>query len=313
MGKRASHKPSEAESGGNFGFPKGSIVTILEAEYSTWGEAGERAITRGRKATDPALKLVGELEGVDGDPRTVFLGCGKSERLEPSSDGQFLEIAEGSSATAESSSCDSHVFKASIFGKPGDKNCDAFKRHGKNMLNEDMLDDGITSALVGLKFVAGGEIIKRNFEDSSGEQRKERPSLVVDEILEAPSGEGKKTKKKTTKPVDDDDDDEAPVVKKSKKPAATDNEDEDEAPAPKKGKGKVDSTARAEKFGVEALTNPKYRKGCPQSKFYVAVHNVCRDEDDADAIMKLVGDEEWAQDDARPWVYDSEEEVYKSA
>ncbi len=313
MGKRASHKPSEAEKGGDFGFPKGSIVTILEAEYTTWGEAGERAITRGRKATDPALKLTGELEGVDGDPRVVFLGAGKSERLEPSSDGQFLEITEGSAATAINANCDTAIFLNSAFGKKGDKQSAAYKIHGKNTLDEDTLENGISNALVGLKFTAGGEIVNRNFGDAEGEGRKSKPSLIVDEIHEAPSGKGK-VKKSKAKPVDDDDDeDETPAPKKGKKPAA-DDDDEDEAPKKKSKKGSDDDdvSPRAEKFGVKALGLPKYRKGCPQASFYKAVYNLVQDEDDSAEIMKVVGDEDWAQDDARPWMYDKDEEMYKN-
>lgn len=293
MGKRASLKPSEADKGGNFGFPPGSIVTITDCEFTTWGEAGEKAITKGRKASDPALKLVGELEGVDEERPPVFLGAGKSERLEPSSDGDFLEIAEGSSATAMHESSDTKIFLDTIFYK--DKNSKAYKMHGKDAIHEDKLDDGIKAALTGLKFKAGADVVRQRRADDTADPK---PSLICEEIIEAPTGGSKKSSKTSSK-------------SKKEEP-----EEEEEEPAPKKSskKGKSDDVeARAEKFGVEALENPKYRKGCPSNRFYAAVHGVCRDEDDNDAIMKLVGDEDWAQDDARPWIWDKDEEVYKSA
>lgn len=322
MGKRASLKPKDADKGGNFGFPPGSVVTITDCEFTTWGEAGEKAITKGRKATDPALKLVGEIEGVDEDRPPVFLGAGKSERLEPSADGDHLEIADGSSATAVHESSDTKIFLDSIFydsdSKEGKKNSKAYKMHGDDALPDSVLDDGIRAALIGLKFKAGTEVVRQRRPDDTQDPK---PSLICDEIIEKPSGKGK-AKKKARPAADEDEDEDEPAPKKktTKKPADDDDndndaDDDDEAPKKKTTKKTSGGSAEkaAEKAGVKALANPKYRKGCEANRFYNAVFAVVKDDDDADAIMKLVGDEEWAQDDARPWVWDSEKEVYSSA
>lgn len=299
MGKHASLKPADAEKGGNFGFPPGSIVTITDCEATTWGEAGEKAITKGRKASDPALKLVGDIEGVDEERPPVFLGAGKSERLEPSGDGEFFDPAEGSSAQALHTSSDTAIFLDTIFydssSEAKKKASKAFKMHGKDALPDSMLEDGFKAALIGLKFKAGAEVVRQRRADDTADPK---PSLICEEIIEAPTG-GKKSK----------------TSSKSKK-EEPEEEEEEETPKKKfgkKGKGDDDTEALAEKFGVEALENPKYRKGCASNRFYTAVHAVCKDEDDADAIMKLIGDEDWAQDDARPWIWDKDEEVYKSA
>jgi hypothetical protein len=304
MGKRASIKPSEAEQGGDFGFPAGAIVTITEAKWGTWEEAGEKAITKNRRAEDPALILSGEIEGDESDKerKPVFLGAGKYERLVPSDDGEFLEIAEGSSAKANSAQSNSNVFIDSL--------CDK-KTHGKSAADEDYVNDNpISEVLVGLKFVAGGKIVKRDFSnDNEGREQKggQRPTLVVDEILEASWLKGKTAKKSggTVAP------------KKAAKPAPVEEEEgeEEETPAPKKGKvGKGAPDSGAEKAAmaavITAFENPKYRNGIPSNRLYAATYAIVKNEDNADAIMKFVSDEAWAQDEARPWVYDGEEEKY---
>lgn len=299
MGKRASIMPSKAEQGGNFGFPAGSTVTITEAAWTTWEEAGEKAITKNRKAEDPCLKLVGEIEGDDTERPPVFLGAGKAERLEPSKDGEYLEIAEGSSAQAISGQSNANVFTTSL--------CDK-STHGKSALPEEKLDeDPISSLLVGLKFVAGGKVVDRKFDDdgsSDGKRVSNRPTLVADEIIEAPWLKGSSKNKSQSTGA-------SKTVKKVKE-EVEEEEEEDEKPKKKSGKSNSAET-QAEKAVLEALENPKYRKGIPSNRLYTAVLALVKEEDNADEIMEFAKDDDWAQDDKRPWEYDSKAEVYKSA
>jgi len=327
--RRVSGKPSEAERGGGFSFPVGSTVEVTEAEYTTWGEFGEKAVTRGRKADDPVLRIVGEVEGKD-DPMTVGLGCGKSERLEPSRDGEYLVIAEGSSATGMSDSSNAQIFLNSLIGQKGDTKSEAFKRHGKTMLDEDLLDNGISKALVGLKFVAGSVVVERDFRGDDEEQEKRRgggkqTALVADEIVEEPSGEGSSKKDKTSKTSkrdrdDDDDEDEADDKKKRSK---KDEEDEDEDDKPKSKRSKKDKDEEededkdeggddeeaAEKAVLEVLEQPKYRKGLPFDKAMAAVYNVVKGQKNAKAISELAEDRNWMTKKARPWTMDDEDVI----
>src|SRR5207247_2346553 len=75
----ASSNPDKAEVGGTLGFPAGSVVTITAAQYTTWEDAGESALKSGREAADPALKLVGDIEGGEDDV-DEFLGARRAER-----------------------------------------------------------------------------------------------------------------------------------------------------------------------------------------------------------------------------------------
>jgi hypothetical protein len=278
--KHISIRPSEAEEGGTLGFPVGATVEITEAAWSKWEEAGESALKGGRNADDPVLKLVGEVQGSDVDPITVFLGAGKSTRMQPSDDGEFLEPADESTATALHASCNANIFLESLTDK---------KKQGKMALPEGNLDDGVSKALVGLKFVVGSKVIERDFQDD--EKRAKRGSLVAEEIVALPKGGGKSASKSKTKTT-------------SKKKDEDEDEDEDEG---------GDVTEAAEKAVLEALGNPKYRKGLPAGKVFNAVFTLVKESDDSDEITKQVEDEEWMQDDARPWVYDSDDEVYKEA
>jgi len=313
--RRASVKPSEAEAGGSLGFPVGSTVTITEAEWSTWGEAGEKALKRDRKADDPALKLVGDVEGKE-DPVTVFLGAGKSERLQPSKDGQYLVIPDDSTASALSDQCNAKVFLDSVFYK--DKKSEAYKRHGKMAIHEDKLDDGMTEALVDLKFVAGSIIVKREFNEAEGAEKRRGgppPSLVADEILEIPGGG--KASSRSKKKDEDEDEDEKPTRRSSKK---GDDEDEDEdkgkGSSRSRGKGKDDDADddeedndAAEKAVIEALEQPKYRKGLPKGKAFEAVFNLTKGEKNQKAITELVESENWITSKKRPWTIDEDDNI----
>lgn len=276
--KHISIRPSEAEEG-TLGFPVGSTVEIVGAAWDRWESAGENALKGGRSGDDPALKLIGEVQDSDVEPITVFLGAGKGSRMQPSDDGEFLEPADESEASALNASCNAHIFLESLTDK---------KKQGKMALPEDKLDDGIGKALTGLKFVVGSKIVDRDFQDAQpGETpRKKRGSLVAEEILALPKG-GSKVKA-----------DAAPSKKKKK------DEDDEEG---------GDVAAAAEKAVLEALASPKYRKGMPLAKVFTAVFNVVKEQDDSDDITKQVEDEDWLKAEDRPWVYDEDDDVLQEA
>lgn len=280
--KHISVKPSEAQGGGTIGIPAGATFEITEAQWTRWEEAGESAIKKGRAPEDPALKIVADVEGAD-DPVTEFLSAGKATRMEPSRDGDYLDPVEGSGAEALNPGCNAHVFLASIFTN-GSKKDDAYKRHKSDALDEGTLDDGISGAVVGLKGIAGRIKIDRESLDAG------RPTLVVDEILEAP-GSGKSKSKSKAKA-----------------------KDEDEGPAKSKGKSTDDGfESKAEKGIVEALASPKYRKGIPLDKAWTALFNAVKEDDDARKIAAYAEDEKWLKDEDRPWTYDKGENTIVEA
>lgn len=302
--KRLSLKPSEAEKGGNFGFPVGSTVTITEAKFGTWEEAGEKALKGGRKADDPALIITADVDGVD-DPMTEFLGAGKANRSQPSDDGEYLEAAEGSSATAVSDSSNTNTFLTSL--------CDK-KKQGKMALDEDDLDNGISKFLVGLKFVVGRIIVKRDdMPAAEGEEKRgnPKPTLVAEEIIKKPSGKGGSAK--SSKAGDDDDEEDAKP--KRRKPAADDDDEEAETPSKTKKKpaaddeeegGDADAEEKAEELVKEVLDLPKYRKGLNVADdAFAAVYAVAKKSDLPKPlqkeIMALVEDEKWITSKKRPW------------
>lgn len=295
--RHANMRPSQAEGGGNIGFPVGAKVKIIEAQATTWEEAGEGALKGGRKAEDPALKLVGESDGWE-EPKTEFLGAGKANRLVPSKDGEFFDIAEESTATALSDSSNTRVFLDSIFYDPANKKKSAaFKQHGDQAINEEVLDEGFTAALVGLEFVVGRKAMDRDFGDQGEGRGKPRPTLVAEEIISGPGGKKSGSKKKGKDEDDDADEDEKPAKTsgKSKKPADDDDD--------------TDVETAAEKAVVEALDLPKYRKGLPTDRAFNAVFTLVKAEENAQEIMKLIEDEKWLKAKARPWAYDKEEDA----
>lgn len=290
MAKHASNRPSQAApGGGGFGFPSGSQVTITEICWTTWEDAGEKAITKGREADDPCLKIVGEVEGID-EERSVHLGAGKAARNSPSRDGNFLDgegIPEGSNA---------HVFLRSVHD---------VKAHKKNAVPEEVTDDGI-DGLTGLVFIAGMEAVKRE-----GLEGTQRPTLVASEIVEQPKAKKGGKKKKDE---DDDEEDEKPARRSSKAKDEDDEDEEDEKPSRPKGGNSSkddeeddededdgDAEKDAEKAVISALDSPKYRKGIPTDKLYVAVLAKVRDAKNREDIMGLVEDEKWVAARKRPW------------
>jgi hypothetical protein len=278
--RHASIKPSEQQEGGTFGFPAGSHVTIQEASWVTWEDAGEKA-SSGRE-DDPCLKLVGEIEGnEDAEPVIEHLGAGKATRLVPSEDGEFIDQAEGAPADASlSKSSNAGIFIQSL--------CDK-KVLGKKALPETMFE-GEISALVGLKFEVGKKMPEQRQGEGESEFKR-RPTTIAQDIIEAPGGKKGGKKKKAVA------------------------DDEDEAPAKKgKAKGGADDTDEAaEKALLEALDNPKYRKGLPKARAFTAVHALVKDQDDAEEICEKIQDEEWVTSDDRPWEYNSEEELITKA
>ena len=275
----ASVRPSKMEEGGSFGFPAQSIVTIVEAAWATWGEAGEGALKGGfRSADDPCLKLVGEVEGSDAvENPSEFLGAGKASKFEPSRDGEHL-LGIG----AINKTCNAAVFLTSVSDK---------KQQGKLAMDEALFDDNGISSLVGLKFRVGKITVKREGLEVREGAKAPRPTLVSEENLELPSGKkgGGKTSSSSGKSSG-----------KSKK-----DEDEDEDTDTD-----VDTDKLAETAVLEALDLPKYRKGLNvEDQLYTAVHNVTKAMNDLDsktrkAVMALVSDADWATDKDRPWEHD---------
>jgi len=304
--KHASLRPSQATKGGGFGFPPGATVTITEASFVPAEEIGEKFVGGGRGPEDPVLKLVGDVEGAD-EPVEEVLGCGK--QLRASKDNEFLAIPDGVNVNSLNDNSNGFIFLNTVFYDPTNKKgSEAYKRHKDKALNEELLDDGITSAIVGLKFVAGREVHERNFDD--GGQRKARPSLVCDEILKAPKGAGK-----SARAADEDEDEERPA-KSTKRAARDEDEDEEETPRKTKGKGNSkdedDADAATEKLILEALEQPKYRKGLPVDKVFTVVHNMSKELDNKKDIMELAEDEEWVKAKARPWAYDKEDDILEA-
>lgn len=304
--KHASIRPSQAEEGGGkFTIPAGSTCEITEILWTTWADAGEGALKGGRDADDPACKITVDIE--DGEETTEFLGAGKKNRLEPSSDGEFLEPVDGSGATALTKGSNSNIFFDSI--------CDK-KAHGRKAVPEDLLDDGI-SALTGLKFVAGRKKVERDIRDDGDDKGRKgagssnRPTLVAEEILELPGKGG--AKKKASR---DEDEEEAP---RSKRRARDEEEEEEERPAKKKAKGKAadadeaDVETAAEEAVTKALELPKFRKGLPVDKAFSAVYTLVKGEDNEKEITELIEDEKWLKAKARPWTYDKEDDVLTAA
>lgn len=280
--KRASTKPSEAQVGGQFGFPAGSVVTITEASWTEAQEAGEKFVSNG-EPDDPVLKITGEIEGVD-EPRDVFLRAGKRVRgLVPSKDGEYLDIEEGSGATALSEGCNAEIFLKSISDK---------KAHKKMAVPEELHDDGISAVLVGLKFVAGSIVPKREGLDGPS-----RPTLIAEEIIELPGKKGKTRRGRE----EEEEREERPRRGRGRSTADDDDADEDED-RPKRGKGKGNNSvdSKAEEILVGLLESSKYKKGLPLDKAFSAVYALVRDDEDKKEILGLVEDEDWLSGD-RPW------------
>ena len=280
----ASVKPSTAEEGASFGFPTGSIVTITEARWTTWGEAGEKALKGGRKADDPCLAITGEIEDFDGDAITDHLGAGKAARYEPTKDGEHLV------GPNISKSCNAYVFLESVSNK---------KQQGKLTFDEELLDEPGVSSLVGLKFRAGKIIIKRENlpdTDEDGVKRTPRPTLISEENIELPSGKksgsggGKKS------------------AKSASKRAAKDEDEDDDEDTDKDSDTDTDSDPEeiAEKAILAALDSPKYRKGISvEDQLFAAVHNTLKtmdvDKKTRAQIDAFVQDEDWLGHKKRPW------------
>ena len=314
--KQSAHvsiKPSEAEAGGNLGFPVGARVTFLEGScWATWGEAGESALKYGREADDPALKLIGEVEGQD-EPKTVFLGAGKAARLTPSEDGEYLDKTEGSTATGVHQSTNSFVFLNSLVDK---------KTHGKKALPEELFDGPVSKLLVGLVITAGAITVKRDGLVLEEGRKAPPPTLVADEIVEWPKA-GKKLKagKTTTKDEDEDeaedeDEEEEKPKGKKKKPAADEDEDEDKDEAEdddaEAADDDTDIPEAVEQAIIEALGSPKYRKGIELSKAFTAAFNLVKTHPNKKEIvgfMKLTDFEKWLKSSKRPFTVDDDDMI----
>lgn len=275
------------------------MVTITEASWVEAQDAGEAFVSQGAPE-DPALKLVGGIEGEDEDRAPVYLRAGKAKRgLTPSKDGEFLDIEEGSTATAISEGCNADVFLKSIDKKKQKIGTTTVGGH-KNGVDEDLHDEGISAVLVGLKFVAGAIVVKREGLDNV------RPTLIAEEIVKGPKAAGGGKKK------DEDDEDERPARRSSRaKKDEDDDEDDDEKPVRGKKRAAKDEDdedddipfeAEAEKVIVEVLENPKFKKGLPVDKAWQMVFNLVRKGDPKEkvAILKLVEDNDWLKGD-RPW------------
>lgn len=302
--KHASTRPSEAEQGGGkFTIPAGITAEIVDIAWKPWSEAGKDALKGGRQADDPALVITVSSDELEED-RTEFLGAGKANRLVASDDGEFLDVPEGSSASAIADGCNAHVFLSSLTDK---------KKQGKKAVPEDAWDDGISS-LIGLQFVTGRKVVEReNLDDDGSKRGKPRPVLYAEEVLALPTGKKSSGRKKGKAKDEDEDEDAAPARKRKAR-----DEDEDEEPAPRKKKGKADDDDSdpeelAEKAVLAVLELPKFRKGLSLDKAFSAVYNQTKEMDLDKATQKAVGeqveDEAWLKAKARPWSYDKEDDL----
>jgi hypothetical protein len=315
---RISTKPSEAQKGGTLGVPVGAKFKITDARWTTWSEAGEKAIKRDRSPADPALMVVFDVANMD-DPVTEFLSAGKEKNAKPSRDGEFLEPGSSTTATALSDNCNAMVFLNSIFYDGKDQKSDAYKRHKKNALNEDLMDDGISKALVGLEGIAGRIVVER---EGLQTENKPRPTLVVDEIIEPPSGEGatgkssrsasasasgrsrrEERERDTDTETEKEDDDRGGRGRSSRRSSGAGN-----------GKADADDVMKAtEKLVLSVLDQSKYKNGLSVKKSFQAVYTLAKGEDNEKEIMALVEDEDWLTDGDRPWSFNKKDDVIELA
>lgn len=292
---RISLRPSDKEQGGGaFNIAPGSECEITDAEFTTWRDAGESALKGGREADDPCIKLVMDVKDAD-DPKVVHLGLGKANRLQPSRDGEFLEPADGSSAKGLPDGANGTIFMESLTDT---------KAHGKKALPEEAFDDGVRKALVGLRFLSGSVVPKREFsDDGDGRQRKgNRPTLIAEEILELPGSSSKSSSRSSSKKDED-------------RPSRGSKKDEDEDTRGKKRGGKDDDEDEEEVVEQAVMglleENPKYRKGLPFGDAYRAVYAVVKKREDAEKLVDTyVQDEKWMQSKKRPWGVDEKNDAY---
>lgn len=280
--KRISNRPSQAEEGG--GLPSDFDAVIKEARYTTWEEAGPKALVGGRDADDPALMLVLEME--DETERNEFLSAGKANRVQPGEDGEFLVPAEGldddKAPSGLSASSNANIFLTSVV---------------KADFDEDKLDEGISS-LAGIKahFVRVPQPKREGVARAEGDAPKRPPTvLTISEIYPdkkagKKAGAGAKPAAKAT-------------GKKAVEPEA---DDEDAAEGD-------EVTEAAQAVVAELLEDPKFKKGIPKAKLFTAVFNkLSKDKaPNKKEIVALVQDEDFLGDG--PWTYDAEAELLTAA
>lgn len=289
------------------GFLSNADVTIKEAHFGTWQEAGEKALVNGREADDPQLTIV--FEGEDGQEfRPERFGAGKAARLVPSEDGEepaeegqgpFLIPAEDSKAAGLHKQSTAYQFLASLV-KPA---------KGKLKLSDDAWGDKGTEALVGMRIHVVRVPDPRQARGTAlAEGEKERTILVCDEIYElGGSGKAGKSAKPKKARADDDDEDENP--KRKKKPAEDDDDDdagdEDEAEG-----GDEDASTEAEKVVVKMLEKAGGSlaiSALAKKSFSLIAKSANKGE-----ILELFQDEDWIGDDDRPWNVNAKKQTIES-
>lgn len=323
--KFASARPSQADQGGGkFIVPAGAECEIVEAAWTEWQEAGEKALTRNRRAEDPALKLVVQVKGQD-DTITEFLGAGKAARLSPSKDGEHLiPEQEGANISAQ---CNAYYFLDSISNK----------KQGKKAFDEELIDEPGISSIVGLRFIAGRLLVDRSDMQDDGEEGgkgrgKARPTLVSQENLELPDGKGGSKggrsagsrrdkdndekeergsrRSRRDEPEEEDRDDRG--TRRTGARRDKDDEDEDRGSRGRSSRGKdkdADPEEEAEAAVVKVLDAPKNRKGIAVSKAYKEVYNVVKESDNEKEIMVFLEDTDWLTSKKRPWDYDKDDDI----
>lgn len=282
---KVSLRPSDAETG----LLSDEDVTIVDALFTTWQDAGENALVGGREGDDPCLKLVLEREdSEDEEPYVQYLSAGKANRLVPSEDGEeeadegpFVAPAEGSNAKGLGDSCNANIFLKSAV-KPA---------NGKLKLSEAALDNGVRDALSGMRchLLRVPQPKRAGLPVDEDEEQRQHTVLTVSEIYELP---GKKTKAPRTK---------AGTKKKVKTRTKPEPEEEEEEEEEEEG-GDDAAVEKAE----EIITSILESKG--EVKVTALAKLVFPKASKAGALKKeilaLVKDQYFLGEEDRPWMFD---------
>ena len=184
MGQRVSHRIEDRQEGGSLLGADGPVkVRFDEGKYIDKDEWNENWKSEGASDYDYEATLFAcNLYPYDGDDNEEdatpqMWSCGNPNRLVPSDDGEYLEVAEGSNATGMVNSVNRALLEDSIIEAGG---------------SEDWLERA--SGFDGM--VAMVERAERKVKMRGKEQT--LSTLLVTEIIDEPGGKAK-TKKKTSK------------------------------------------------------------------------------------------------------------------
>lgn len=276
-----SMRPEMAEEGI---FGNNVDVTIAEALYCTWDDAGEDALKGGREANDPCAKISFETE--DGSSHVQYFSAGKGTRLCPSEDGEepaesgpFIMPTEDSPAKGLNKQSNAYHLLNSLC-KPAS---------GKLKLDSHKLDEVGLKALEGIRchLVRVPSPNQGSFVQEEGAQP--RTIIVVNEIYELGKGGGKGTAAKG-KP--------GPKAVKAAKEEEEGDSDSD------------DMTTEAQTMVVKALAKAG-DDGIVKDKLVKAIFAAAAKSANRKEILAMVQEEDFITEG--PWLYDEESETLTSA